>query len=269
MSEPQPDPTSSGRRQRRRMQLRRGAYLLPSLFTIGNILLGFYAIVRGLHGGFERAALLIFAAGILDALDGRVARLTHTESEFGKEFDSLADVLTFGAAPALLAYLWGLQSLGRIGWLVALYFLLCTAIRLARFNVQTRSVDSRYFVGLPSPAAAGTVASFLFFAPDPDWRLSANIAMVVGLLSAGTLMVSTFRYPSFKKIDLRARRSYRSALPIAVVVLVAAYRPTAFFLTVALIFAAWGPLTWLIGRLRRTETPPDTVAEERETREAS
>src|SRR5690606_4855424 len=140
---------------------RRGAYLLPSLFTIGNIYLGFLAIVLALGGRFTRAGFCIVLAAVLDFLDGKIARMTHTESEFGREFDSLADVLTFGMAPALCAWAWGLHELGRAGWLVPLFYVVATATRLARFNVQTTRVDSRWFVGLPSPAAAGTIASFL------------------------------------------------------------------------------------------------------------
>jgi len=141
-------------RPKMRQRLQRGAFLLPSLFTIGNVVLGFYAVVLGTRGDFEKAAVMVFIATVLDGLDGRIARFMHTESEFGKEFDSLADVLTFGATPALLTYFWGLRDFGRLGWLVPLFFLLCTSIRLARFNVQVGTVDSRLFVGIPSPAAA-------------------------------------------------------------------------------------------------------------------
>jgi CDP-diacylglycerol---serine O-phosphatidyltransferase len=256
---------------RRRMQtrLRRGAYLLPSAFTIGNMLLGFYAVICGLRsaldggppGAFEKAALLVFSAALLDGLDGRIARLTGTDSDFGREYDSLADLFTFGVAPALLAYAWGLHWLDRVGWLVPLFFVVCSATRLARFNVQVRVVDSRYFVGLPAPAAAGAICSLLFFAPDPDWRPWLQGMMVVALIAIGALMVSTFRYPSFKHLDLRRRWSYRALLPIAAVILVVAYYPTAIFLAVAVIYTASAPLTWLWGRLRRRSGGDDPVAE--------
>ena len=136
--------------------MRRGAYILPSLFTMGNIWLGFYGVVLAYRGDFEKAAWMVIIAGVLDGLDGRIARLTHTESEFGKEFDSLADVLTFGAAPALMAFMWKLSNpaYGRLGWLIPLFFLLCTTIRLARFNVQTKAT-SRTCAGMlrrPPPA---------------------------------------------------------------------------------------------------------------------
>ncbi|MEM9554628.1 MAG: CDP-diacylglycerol--serine O-phosphatidyltransferase [Acidobacteriota bacterium] len=235
-------------------RLRRGAYVLPSLFTFGNILLGFYAVVCAFHGHFVTAAWMIIAAGIADGLDGRIARLTHTESEFGKEFDSLADVLTFGSAPAYIVWLWALEELGRAGWLVPLYFLLCTAVRLARFNVQTKKVDSRSFVGLPSPAAAGTVASLLFLhAQIPDIVTKPWLAgvMLTALIVLGTLMVSTFRYPSMKKIDLRRRWSYRAALLFGVALLVLFLEPVIFFQLFAACYVAWGPLAYVGGRLRR------------------
>ncbi|MEM1203960.1 MAG: CDP-diacylglycerol--serine O-phosphatidyltransferase [Acidobacteriota bacterium] len=237
-----------------RRRMRRGAYALPSLFTMGNILLGFWAIVRGYQGDFYTAAWLILGAGVLDGLDGRIARLTHTESEFGRELDSLADVITFGVVPALLAFFWGLHELERIGWLVPLYYLLCTAVRLARFNVQTKSADSRYFVGLPSPAAAGTLAALLILTHQLEGhRLESLLmgTMVGALLGLGTLMISTFRYPSLKKLDLRRRFSYRTAIGMAAILLLLTYRPAVFLQCAAVGFTLAGPLGWLFGRLRR------------------
>ena len=265
------------RRIRVQQQVRRGAYILPSLFTMGNIWLGFYAVVvayrgtvTGHHGAFELAAWMVILAGILDGLDGRIARLTHTESEFGKEFDSLADVLTFGAVPAWLAFLWGLSDLGRLGWLVPLFFLLCTTIRLARFNVQTKSVDSRYFVGLPSPAAAGTIMVFLLLDQQLGtfeiWRQIQDPLMLGVLIGAGSLMISTFRYPSFKTIDLRRRWSYRSALLLAVTLLVLTFRPALFFECFITVYTLYGPVVWLLGRFSRrvdsttTEQPAEQPA---------
>ncbi|HRC86722.1 MAG TPA: CDP-diacylglycerol--serine O-phosphatidyltransferase, partial [Thermoanaerobaculia bacterium] len=234
-------------------RLRRGAYLLPSLFTTGNLLLGFASIILGLDGAFRTATVLVFVAGILDAFDGRLARLTGTESEFGREYDSLADLFTFGAAPALLSYLWGLRELrfwgvsglGRLGWLIPLFYLVCAAVRLARFNVQTKVVDSRFFVGLPSPAAAGAICSLLFFAKDLRAQTPIRFFLAASLILVGSLMVSTFRYVSFKQINLRQRWSYRMLLIAAALVLTVAIYPPAFFLTVAVIYTASGPLSWL------------------------
>lgn len=238
------------RRQPGRRRLRRGAYLLPSLFTIGNILLGFYAVVQGTRGEFGDAALLIFAAVILDGLDGTIARLTGTDSAFGREYDSLADVVTFGAAPAVLAFLW-LDDIGRLGWLIPLFFLVCTATRLARFNVQAKVVDSRYFVGLPAPAAAASLGSILFFAPEQTGEPWLAVLLSLALIALGVLMVSTFRYRSFKQIDLRRRWSYRMALPLAAALLVIVSHPPAFFLAVAVIYTTSAPAFWLWARLRR------------------
>jgi CDP-diacylglycerol--serine O-phosphatidyltransferase len=232
-----------------RQRLRRGAYLLPSLFTIGNIFLGFWATILALRGRFEMAGALIIVAAITDFLDGKIARLTGTESEFGREFDSIADALTFGMAPALAAWAWGLNVFQRAGWLVAIFYVVCTCVRLARFNVQASHADSRWFVGLPSPAAAGTIASFLLVGVEPGWRSWFAAGMGGLLVILGLLMVSTFRFWSLKALDFRQRRSYRMALPIAGVVVVLAFWPELFFPGFALAYMASGPLGWLLGRL--------------------
>lgn len=241
--------------------MRRGAYILPSLFTMGNIWLGFFAVVSAFRDNFVQAAWMVIIAGLLDGLDGRIARLTGTESEFGKEFDSLADVLTFGAAPAWMAFMWELSSpaYGRIGWLIPLFFLLCTTIRLARFNVQTKAVDSRFFVGLPSPAAAGTVTIFFLFdqqlASLTAWQ-SIRAPLLMGILiCAGSLMISTFRYPSFKSIDFRRRWSYRTASILGAGLLVLAFRPALFFQAFVSLYTLYGPTMWLVGRLTRRPEP--------------
>lgn len=259
-------------RQRLPRRVRRGAYLLPSLITIGNILLGFYAVVLGLRqaglfprsldptelrSGFDIAALLVFTAAILDTLDGKIARALGTESEFGKEYDSLADVFTFGAVPALLTYLWGLSEWGRVGWLVPFFYLVCTATRLARFNVQHKIVDARYFVGLPTPAAAGAVCSILFFAPDSEWRTWVQLLALVATMLIGALMVSTFRYRSLKGLDLRKRWSYRAFVPIAAVILVIAFEPRATFLAITWLYTASGPFLYLWTKLRRAPRDGD------------
>ena len=261
---PSPDPAAEPLApvRRARQRLARGIYLLPSLFTTGNIFLGFWAVIRGLRGDFGHAALAIFAAAMLDAIDGRIARMTGTESEFGKELDSLADVLTFGMAPALLAFLWGLDEFPRVGWLVPLFFVVCGATRLARFNVQTKVVDNRYFAGLPIPAGAGTVAAVLFFDPDRDWRTWMAAFLLVAMAGIGFLMVSTFRYRSFKKVDLRRRRSYRLALvPILILVLIA-WKPPIVLASLALLYTLSGPVEWAFGRLRspRDAEPPPPAA---------
>ncbi len=249
-----------------RRRLRRGAYLIPSLFTTGNLLLGFFAVVKGIHDDFPTAALLVFGAGVVDALDGRIARMTGTDSDFGRELDSLADVFTFGAAPALLAYLWGLQNFDRAGWLIPLFFLVAAALRLARFNVQTKIIDSRFFVGLPAPAAAGVICSLLFFLDGYGSYPWFRLLMAGSLLVVGGLMVSTFRYRSFKKFNLSEPRSYRLLLPLAAAILVVVYHPAAFFLALAVPYALSGPTGWLLGRLFHREAPqPGTPPSPAET----
>lgn len=240
----------------RRRRLQRGIYLLPSIFTMGNIFLGFWAIIRGLRGDFQTAPLAIAGAAVLDALDGRIARLTGTESEFGREFDSLADVITFGVAPALLAYRWGLDGFPRLGWLVPLFFVVCGATRLARFNVQTKVHDKRYFAGLPIPAAAGAVVSVLYFDPDRNWRTWMAGGVLVLMVLIGLLMVSTIRYHSFKQVDLRRRRSYRVVVVPLVIIGLIAWKPHEVLVVLAVGFALSGPLEWAIGRLRGHRPPP-------------
>ena len=261
---PPSSPPTQKARERPERSPRRGAYLLPSLFTIGNIFFGFYAVVSGLNGSFRRAAILIFIAGVLDTLDGRVARLTGTESAFGREFDSLADVLTFGMAPALLTYASVGQAYGRLGWLVPLFYLLCAATRLARFNVQTRTQESRFFVGLPTPAAAGSIASLLLFAHSLPIEALLGLPLLLAMMLLGILMVSTFRYPSFKSLDLRRRWSYRMALPIAAALLVIGYDPPTFFLVVSILYTSWPPLAWLLERagLRRRGQRSELIGRE-------
>ena len=245
--------------------IRRGAYLLPSLFTMGNMVFGFYAIICGLQGtpgSFRKASMFILLAAALDSVDGRIARMTGTESEFGKEYDSLADVITFGVAPGMLAYLWGLKAFNEDAWLISVFYMVCTATRLARFNVQTKVTDSRYFVGLPSPWAALTLCALLSFADGSDGDLLVIMQVVISaaLLVIGSLMVSTFRYNSFKKLDLRKRWSYRAFVPFAAVLLLCLFIPRATLLVITLLYTLSGPAAAAISRLRPRRGPrPEDV----------
>ena len=240
----------------RSQRFRRGASILPSLFTTGNLFLGFWSIVKTLDGRFGEAAPLIGAAVILDMLDGRIARLTNTQTEFGAQYDSLADAVSFGVAPALLVYCWALQSVPRAGWPAAFLFLACGVLRLARFNVQRHVVDARFFVGLPIPAGAAQLAAVVFVFPDrllEPWMTVAILALVVVV---AFLMVSTFRYRSFKGFDLRRLRSYLSVLGIALLFLLVAAHPEASLLAVTTLYTASGPLAWAVSALRRREDRP-------------
>lgn len=242
--------------------LRRGASILPSLFTIGNLFLGFWAIIKTLDGRFEEAAPLIGGAIVLDLLDGRIARLTGTTSEFGAQLDSLADSISFGVAPSLLAFRWALVTIPRVGWLAAFLFLVCGVLRLARFNVQRHVVDARYFVGLPIPAAAGQVAAVVYFFPEPvDDRATALLALGL-VVSLAFLMVSTLRYWSFKGIDLRRRRSYINVLGIALLFLLVAAHPEVMLLAMSCLYTLSGLFLYATNLFRRRSDPPPAVVVE-------
>ena len=195
---------------------RKGIYILPNLFTLAGLFGGFYAVVMAMNGRFDMAAIGVFSAMVLDSLDGRVARMTNTQSAFGEQMDSLSDMVSFGAAPALIAYEWGLRGLGRWGWIAAFVYCACAALRLARFNVNTQVVDKRYFQGLPSPAAAALVAGFIWLMTDsgvPGTDVPWVIFVVA--LYAGLTMVTNVPFYSFK--DIRMKKS----VPFAVIVLIA------------------------------------------------
>jgi CDP-diacylglycerol--serine O-phosphatidyltransferase len=237
--------------RRRPTRFRRGASILPSLFTTGNLFLGFWAVIKTMHGQYQEAAPLIVGAIVLDLLDGYIARLTGTTSEFGGELDSLADVISFGVAPAVLVYSWGFGSIERVGWLAAFLFVVCGALRLARFNVQRNVVDSRFFVGLPIPAAAAQVAAWVNLMPAPlSSRSEAAIALALTTVWA-FLMVSTFRYRSFKKLDLRSRRSYITVLGIALLFLLVALEPRVVLLVMATAYWLSAPVFYVAGLGRR------------------
>lgn len=231
---------------------RRGIYLLPNLLTTAALFAGFYAVVAAMGGRFEAAAVAIFTAMLLDGLDGRVARLTHTQSAFGAEYDSLCDMVSFGVAPALVAFEWSLHSLGKLGWLAAFIYTAAAALRLARFNTQVGVADKRYFQGLPSPSAAAIIAAMVWLATDyavdgVSVRYGAFALTVLG----GVLMVSNVRYHSFKAIDRHRRVPFVAVLAVVLAfVLVAVHPPHTLFI-VFLAYAASGPLLTLVQRRRR------------------
>ncbi len=240
----------------RKPRLRRGVYLLPSLFTMGNMFCGYLCVLYSVRGEFEIAAPLIGVAVVLDMLDGRVARMTGTATAFGVEFDSLADVISFGIAPAVLTFMWGLQPLNRLGWAAGFIFLSAAALRLARFNIQTvKSADKRYFVGMPSPAAAAVPASTVFFYPaglTAHWALIALAVMIVPAL----LMVSTIRFNSFKSVDSPQRRSYKVLALVALVIAVIQLHPKFVLLALAYLYMLAGLAGALWARFRRRGAPP-------------
>ncbi len=195
---------------------RKGIYILPNLFTLAALFGGFYAVVMAVNAHFDLAAVGIFCAMVLDSLDGRVARLTNTQSAFGEQMDSLSDMVSFGAAPAIVSYVWSLQSLGRWGWIAAFVYCACTALRLARFNVNTAVVDKRYFQGLPSPAAAALVAGFIWLMVDLDVKGPVMAWPMFALtLYAGLTMVTNVPFYSFKDVPMKR------SVPFAAIVLIA------------------------------------------------
>jgi CDP-diacylglycerol--serine O-phosphatidyltransferase len=252
-------------RPRRRFQ--RGVYILPTLFTLGNMFCGYACIVYSMRGEFETAAPFIGFAIVLDMLDGRIARMTGSASDFGVEFDSLADVISFGIAPAILSFSWGLQPLGRLGWLAGFLFLTAAAMRLARFNLQSsQGGDKRYFVGMPSPAAAAIPAATVFAYPVglTEYRASLEMLpavvvpaalMLAVVLVPAALMVSTIRFRSFKSIDLHSRRSYTVVLLLAAGIALIATHPRVVLVVLAYSYLASAFVGLAISRLRRGDGP--------------
>lgn len=238
----------------------KGIYVLPSLFTTANLFAGFYAIVQAMNGNFEQAPLAIFIAMLLDALDGRVARLTHTESEFGFHYDSLVDMVSFGLAPALVMYEWALAGMGKLGWLAAFIYAAGAGLRLARFNTQAGMAisDKRYFRGLPSPSGAGLVAGFV-------WVLSATgipgrdisiLALLITVL-AGVLMVSNIRYRSFKDLDIRGRVPFVTVLAVPLAFVLIFLDPPQVLFGIFLAYAISGPAVVALRLVQRPGEPQD------------
>ncbi len=246
---------------------RRGIYLLPNLLTTGALFAGFYSIVAAIDGNFLGAAWAIYIAMFLDGLDGRVARMTSTESDFGKEFDSLADMVSFGLAPAIVVYQWGLEQFpeyamvwGRIGWLAAFLFTVAAAFRLARFNTNTASHDKHYFQGLPSPPAASGIAATVWI--SIDYNIGGLVALVMGLAVTalgGLAMMSNLRYLSFKDFNLSSRVKYGNLLMIPLLLILVSLNPPIVLFTMYFTYATAGPVLWCWRRLRRRQKSPGAM----------
>ncbi len=229
---------------------RRGIYLLPNLFTLSALFAGFYAVIAGMSGNFNEAGWAILIAGVCDGLDGRIARLTNTQSAFGAQFDSLSDMVSFGVAPALIMFSWAFDSLGNVGWAASFIYMSCAALRLARFNVQLGTVDKRFFVGLASPLAAGLVT----FVPWVAFRYQVEVTPLISWLAAaltvftGLLMVSNYKYYSFKELQFKGTVPYMVFLFTVVLLVIIAQNPHEVLLTICIIYAASGPVNWVYRR---------------------
>jgi len=254
-----------GRRPRRRPwqelrdRRRQGIFLFPSLLTTGNLFCGFFALLLSVEHRYTEAAVAIFVAMIMDLLDGRVARLMKATSQFGVEYDSLADVISFCVAPAFLLFSFALHSLGRAAWFGAFLFVVCGALRLARFNVQTGSVDRRFFVGLSTPAAAGVAASIVILLQGEEPGRAVRVAIAVATYVLALLMVSTFRYWSFKEIDFARRRPVETLLVVVLAVMIVATMHEVFLFLVFGGYAFSGPVRRLL--LGRPPAPAPAGAE--------
>ena len=243
----------------------RGVYWLPNVFTTGTLFGGFYAIVAAINGNFARAGIAIFVAMLFDGLDGRVARWTNTQSDFGKEYDSLCDMVAFGVAPAIVAYQWGIERIAdygkfwtRFGWLAAFFYAVAAALRLARFNARAASADKRYFEGLPSPSAAATVASFVWLVSEFDLTGLPALALAFGItIIIGALMVSRFSYWSGKELNMRGRIPWVYAALIPLIYVIVSLAPESLFALFGA-YALSAPLFWLWRKVARKKRVADS-----------
>ena len=229
-------------------KLRRGIYLLPNLLTTGALFSGFYSIVAAMNQQFESAAIAIFVAIILDGMDGRIARLTNTQSAFGMQYDSLSDMISFGLAPSLVMYQWALFGMGKLGWLAAFVYTVCASLRLARFNTQATSIDRRFFQGLPGPGVAAVLGALVWFGSSYGLIDGKTIEFICCLITVivGLLMVSNIRYHSFKEFDLKNRIPFVAFLIIVPIFVLVAIEPASILFLLAAIYVVSGPIFTLI-----------------------
>lgn len=244
---------------------RRGIYLLPNLFTTGALFAGFYSIIASMNERFEAAAIAIFIAMILDGMDGRIARLTNTQSDFGVQYDSLSDMVSFGLAPALVMYQWALFDMGKLGWLAAFVYTASAALRLARFNTQASSLDKRFFQGLPSPAAAAVLAGLIWLGTTYDVvdSIAVSVICIPVTILIGVLMVSNVRYHSFKQLDLKGRVPFMTILIVVTVFVLIAIEPPLVLFLLATLYAISGPILtlFMLRKHREARRAPDTNEE--------
>jgi len=248
------------KRGKGRKKIKRGIYILPSIFTSLSLFCGFYSITESLSGDFTHASWALIIAALFDAADGRIARLTRSVSKFGEHYDSLVDMISFGAAPAILVYTWVLQPFGRWGWLAAFLYIICVALRLARFNLQTSSSENKYFQGLPSPPAAVMLAAtvILFSSFHFDEALMVVIPVITAVLAL--IMVSNLRYYSFKDVDFRKRRPFNVLVALILLLILFLAEPEILLFAGAALYILSGPITFLV-RLRKKKMQKEILEE--------
>ncbi|MFQ5442285.1 MAG: CDP-diacylglycerol--serine O-phosphatidyltransferase [Thermodesulfobacteriota bacterium] len=256
-----------GKKPRRGKGFKKGVYLLPNLLTSASLFGGFYAIVASLDGHFVHAAVAILISAVIDGLDGRIARLTGTTSRFGVEYDSLADLVAFGLAPGILIFTWALRPFGRYGWLAAFLYVVCGAMRLARFNVQISTVEKKRFNGLPIPAAAALVAAtvLIFFYSGKGQEIAKHVTVLVLVYALAFLMVSNIKYYSFKELNLSQRMPFRLLVGLVLLLIVIAAEPPLMLFILTLGYVISGPITTLLDRRRRQRTGVVIEDDERAT----
>ncbi|MBW2065735.1 MAG: CDP-diacylglycerol--serine O-phosphatidyltransferase [Deltaproteobacteria bacterium] len=241
---------------------RKGIYILPNLFTSASLFGGFYAIIAAIQGRYEAGAVAVVLSGILDGIDGRIARYTKTSSLFGTEYDSLADLVAFGVAPAIIAYQWALRPFGRLGWLAAFMYVICGALRLARFNVQKSQAEMSFFKGLPIPAAACSIASLILFSGMfKNLMIGRPIFILILIYTLSFLMVSTVNYPSFKEFEIRARKPFNVLVWVILVLMVVAYKPKVMLFVIMVSYLVSGPVVTALRLPRRREEKKEVKQE--------
>ena len=244
-------------RKKKLDSMRKGIYILPNLFTSGSLFCGFFALLRTLQEDFYTAAIFILASGLLDGMDGKIARYTNTTSRFGVEYDSLADVISFCVAPGILVFAWALESFGRLGWLASFLFVVCGALRLARFNIQVHTVESRFFSGLPTPAAACLIAtSILVFYRLGDTGVSKHMTVLIATYALAFLMVSTIKYYGFKDIELFRRKPFYWLVIVILLIIVVANEPEYTLFGLFFLYVLSGPFLTLYLLRRRRDSKP-------------
>lgn len=248
----------------KRFDKRKGIYLLPNILTTAGLFAGFYAVIASMQGLFLNASVAIFIAMLMDGLDGRMARMTNTQSDFGAEYDSMADMISFGIAPALVAYNWALSDLGKFGWLASFVYVVAAALRLARFNTQVGVADKRYFQGLASPSAAALLAGIVWVGSEYNWDIKPY-GVYIGLLciAAGLLMVSNFRYSSFKELNWKNKTPFIGIIVTVIVFILVASEPATVLFSAFALYALSGPVMtfWKLKEIRNEKSANNKVSE--------